>query len=299
MTQLKLARLLGRKRNQQALRHVLTTHYPNVSIWSAEKKRLLGPAESPTHTIELADQLVGYTGGNEAALVAAMLAELARKEQEAHVLSDETLALYREINLLYKLADKLASTLDVDKTAKLVLEESQRLIEASDGIVLLNGMRQSARLGGGLNETLLVALLGVDSAEIINDLHQDARYRALAGEIVSIMVTPLVTQGRQIGVLLLANRDKTFYRAAQLKLLNAVATQAAPAIEIALQHAQSLRDAEEREVRLKNQIAALRIELDESHQSKQVAEITKTTYFQSLQQQANALRSLVQHGGSN
>ena len=285
---------MGRKRNKQALRHVLTAHYPQVSIWSAEKQWLSGSNDSPTHTIALGDQIVGYTGGDHAEFVAAMLTELARKEQEAHSLSDETLALYREINLLYKLSDKLASTLEVDKTADFVLQESRRLIDASDGVVLLNGMRQSARFGDGLNEGLLRVLLDVDSAEIINDLRQDTRYQTRAGDIISIIVTPLVTQGRQIGVLLLANRDKTLYRAAQLKLLNAVATQAAPAIEIALQHAQSLRDAEERETRLKNQIAALRIELDESRQSQQVAEITKTTYFQSLQQQAASLRRLVE-----
>ncbi|MDZ4718991.1 MAG: cyclic nucleotide-binding domain-containing protein [Roseiflexaceae bacterium] len=45
-----------------------------------------------------------------------------------------------------------------------------------------------------------------------------------------------------------------------------------------------------REQKLKQQVSELRIEIDRSRQAKQVAEITETDYFKSLQQRAKALR---------
>ena len=48
-----------------------------------------------------------------------------------------------------------------------------------------------------------------------------------------------------------------------------------------------------REQRLKQQVQALRIELDEARQARQVAEITESDYFRDLRSQANALRSIV------
>lgn len=84
--------------------------------------------------------------------------------------------------------------------------------------------------------------------------------------------------------------------AADLKLLNTVASQAAPAIENALLYEKALREAREREERLQQQIQALRIELDEVRQAKQVEEITETNYFQQLLSKADDLRELLKGG---
>jgi Mrp family chromosome partitioning ATPase len=46
-------------------------------------------------------------------------------------------------------------------------------------------------------------------------------------------------------------------------------------------------------VHLEQQIQALRIEVDESRQTKKVAEITESDYFKRLSQQADDLRRLV------
>jgi CheY-like chemotaxis protein len=48
-----------------------------------------------------------------------------------------------------------------------------------------------------------------------------------------------------------------------------------------------------REQRLKQQVQELRIELDETRQARQVAEITESDYFRNLRSQASALRSIV------
>jgi hypothetical protein len=65
--------------------------------------------------------------------------------------------------------------------------------------------------------------------------------------------------------------------------LETIALQAAIAIETA-------QRVEERERRLKEQIAQLRIEIDEAKKARQVAEITETDYFRDLRAKARQLR---------
>jgi hypothetical protein len=48
-----------------------------------------------------------------------------------------------------------------------------------------------------------------------------------------------------------------------------------------------------REERLKQQVQALRIEIDQSRQARKVAEITTSDYFQRLRGQADDLRKLM------
>lgn len=52
-----------------------------------------------------------------------------------------------------------------------------------------------------------------------------------------------------------------------------------------------VRQVEQREQRLKMQVAELKIEIDEVKKAHQVAEITETDYFQQLRQKANTLRA--------
>ncbi len=53
------------------------------------------------------------------------------------------------------------------------------------------------------------------------------------------------------------------------------------------------REVHLREEKLKQQVRALKIVLDESRQKKKVAEITETDYFKSLQSEADALRNII------
>jgi CRP-like cAMP-binding protein len=50
-----------------------------------------------------------------------------------------------------------------------------------------------------------------------------------------------------------------------------------------------------REQRLRQEVQALRIEIDQARQAKQIAEITETEYFRRLRVQAEQLRSSVEH----
>ena len=59
---------------------------------------------------------------------------------------------------------------------------------------------------------------------------------------------------------------------------------------IALGNARLYGEVTAREPKLRQEIHTFRIEIDESQKARQVAEITETEYFQTLQQKARALR---------
>ena len=93
-----------------------------------------------------------------------------------------------------------------------------------------------------------------------------------------------------IGVLGIGNGDPVNYTAADLKFLNTIASHAAPVVDNALLYERTVRDAQERERQLQQQVAELRIEIDKARQSQQVAAITGTDYFKALRRQAADLR---------
>ena len=55
------------------------------------------------------------------------------REVERRALATEVLNLYREVNLIYSFSEKLAALLDVERVARLTLEEARHLITATDG----------------------------------------------------------------------------------------------------------------------------------------------------------------------
>ena len=66
-------------------------------------------------------------------MVARLLEHLLAKEVERRALATEVLNLYREVNLIYSFSEKLAALLDVERVARLTLDEARHLITATDG----------------------------------------------------------------------------------------------------------------------------------------------------------------------
>ena len=68
------------------------------------------------------------------------------RKSERKALGAEVLHLYREINLIYSFSEKLAALLDVERVARLTLQEARHLIVATDGmLMLLDEARADAR----------------------------------------------------------------------------------------------------------------------------------------------------------
>jgi GAF domain-containing protein len=313
VTQENLKRILSRRAEAASIVYdfIGVTNIP-IAVWDLENNLLLGTASADSgvilekYSILYDGEVIGWTsGGDQAALVAALLTYLVAREAEKEELLDEILDLYRQINLLFNLSEKLAATLELNTVAKMALDEASRLIEATGGAVVLLNEEQAPRLvaikGVGIPEKLnpgpaggiLGVVLADLQAEIINDVRLDPRYAEGRDSIRSLLCAPLKSKDRTMGAIVIVSQVPVTYTAAHLNLLCTLATQAAPAIENALLYEKTLREAQEREEQLRRQVLELRIELDEARQKKKVAEITGSEYYQQLREQANTLRGII------
>lgn len=283
---------------------------PTIHIVDADGTALFGvphPSHTQKHPIDLEGETIGFVMGRKlAAPLAAWLTQLTAREAEKKSLANEVLGLYREINLLYNLSEKLAASLELEPVAQLALSQARTLIKATDGLVMLidetsHKLKSVAAFG---NESDIASYLAcVDliidvvaetgKAEIVNDVRADPRYAECDSSLSSLVCAPLKVNQQVIGVIVLFSSTSILYMAADLKLLNTLASQAGPAIQSAIIYEKTLREAKEREERLQKQIEQLKIELDEAKMEKQVAEITESDYFQRLREQAEGLRKSI------
>jgi GAF domain-containing protein len=314
MNRIRLKRLLAKRKNTAAMLNDLAeVNNWTLSIEDVEGQVLLDVAGDDTvtkHPILFEETLLGWViGPAQAGPLTNLITHLAEKEAEKEILADGTLEHYRELNLLYNLSEKLATSLEVTVVAQTALGEASRLITGTGGCVMLLGEGQAklqsiVTVGTGvetpsnltLGEGIIGAVAENGRAEIVNEVSSDARHRGDQGltEAKSLVCAPLKAKDNVIGVIALVSDIAVAYTAKDLKLLNTLATQATPAIENALHYEKTLREAREREERLQQQIQELQIELDEARQDKQVAEITESDYFQQLRSEADDLRKIIQ-----
>jgi sigma-B regulation protein RsbU (phosphoserine phosphatase) len=207
------------------------------------------------------DQPLGWVAGPaQARVVATLLDHLVAREVEKKALGAEVLHLYREINLIYSFSEKLAALLEVERVARLTLQEARHLIVATDGMIVLldEATGRLARIAAFGEEmptidglTRGVGIVGTMAAtgigEIVNDVEQDPR-RVVAGTLLrALIAAPLKVGERVIGVIALGSTLPMSYTAAELKLLNTLALQTATAIENARLFERTIQAAEERE----------------------------------------------------
>jgi transcriptional regulator with GAF, ATPase, and Fis domain len=312
MTQIKLKRLLSKRKESAAILQALVeaNNLP-VTIQDVDGNLLLGDVNNtlPKYPILCGDDTIGWViGPKHTAPVAHLIGHLAEKEAEKNAMADEMLDHYRELNLLYNLSEKLAASLELASVAQIALGEAGRLITASGGSVMIQPdgsehLESIAAFGWGIQpqptfkpgEGIIGQIALNGKAEIINDIRADPRHlegQALTA-VSSLACVSLKTKDRVIGAIVLVSQTAVTYTAKDLKLLSALASQAAPAIENAILYEKTVREAKQREERLQRQIRELRIELDDARQAKQLAEITETDYFQQLRSQADDLRKII------
>lgn len=214
-------------------------------------------------------------------------------------LAKETLDRYREINLLYRVHETIGSSLDLQQVVCRVLEESTRTIKAEGGSVLLAddlvdtliatesvGLDVARAERHLINRALSDRVFETGKPRILNGLDKYVR-PADPGEaqLVSLLCAPLRTTQQTVGVIALGRTlADTMFTAGDEKLLAALASQAGIAIANA-------REVEARERRLKDQIEALRIEIDEAKKEREVRTITESDYFARLQETARQMRA--------
>jgi class 3 adenylate cyclase len=258
MNQISLKRLIKKKEVASIINDISNVMKMPLCIRDAEGIVLIGNNCTDSlnkYPVQLTDEIIGWvTGFENASLVASILTYLANQELVKKKLTSETLDRYKEINLLYRISERLANSLDLKEVANIVIDEARKLIEATSGSVMLlnekngkfdivaafgqeNNPKVSLEIGSGIAGNVFLT----DRAEIINDVLSDPRFIPGQNRIKSMICAPIQIKDRVIGVINLSTEEQINYTAADLKLCTALASQAASAIENALLHENKLR----------------------------------------------------------
>jgi GAF domain-containing protein/CheY-like chemotaxis protein len=157
----------------------------------------------------------------------------------------------RQLTALYEVGQALASTLDLDETLQVILQEAGRVLgvdvasiflldEQTGELVFCSGTGEGAkvliyqRLAPGQGIAGWVAERG--DPLLVHDAQSDPRYSPIFDEITglitsSILCVPLIVKGRVIGVVEALNKPQPGFTEDDLAMLRSLATSAAIAIE--------------------------------------------------------------------
>ncbi len=273
-----LKKLLSRNPELAGILAGLASSVAGCGIYDPEGALLAGqaaPAEGGRFPILHEGAPAGEVrGGSQAPALAALLAYLLQQEGVARALAAEVLERYREVNLFYSLADKLAVSPHPAAIAALGLEAAGPLLKAQAGWVLLGdesaGFQPAAAWCGAApwqpaallpalwqGQNLLARVLRGGRPGVANEVEAGQYLAGAPQDRLALLCVPLKTETRLLGAVLLAAAGDRSFSAGDLKLLNSIASQLAPAMEIVRLHEMALSNARmEHELQMARRVQA-------------------------------------------
>jgi GAF domain-containing protein len=186
----------------------------------------LGATATERFPVAVEGEVVGWVEGDRVArAVASVLAYASAREADKRSLAREALDRYRELNLVYDLAERLTGELDAAAVTAAAEEEAARLVTGGRA-VLTTDAREDGIVG-------TVRRTGV--AEIVADVASDGRATEDERRSVSLAAAPVMAHGEQIGVLAVGTDGRRELTSADLKLLTAIAAIVGPVLDRAHQ----------------------------------------------------------------
>jgi hypothetical protein len=192
--------------------------------------------------ISVEGRTVGWVEGDRTGrAIAAVLSYAVARESDKRSLAREALDRYRELSLVYELADRLSGELDLDAIGRIAVEHASRLPAGGSGFLAIGdrvvGEASLGSLSPGAGVLGRVVASGI--AEEVNDVPGDAAATDEERAFAALIAAPVVARGESLGVLGAASREPVTYQAADLKLLAAIAAIVGPAVAVARAHAAS------------------------------------------------------------
>jgi putative methionine-R-sulfoxide reductase with GAF domain len=205
-----------------------------------------GPGTASDHfRITVEGETVGWVDGpRPAGAIASVLSYACSRETDKRALAREALDRYRELNLIYELADEIGATLEVDEVARVAVGEASRLPTGGTGFLLVHDAGafaarptdgEAAFPGADPSAGILGAIF-VGDGEIVNDVAADPRATEAERRIASLVAAPLQVRGERIGIIGTMSTTPLEFRASDLKVLGAIASLAAPTLDQAAVH---------------------------------------------------------------
>ncbi|HEY9900886.1 MAG TPA: adenylate/guanylate cyclase domain-containing protein [Candidatus Sericytochromatia bacterium] len=258
MAKISLKKLLAKKEVSSILSNLLKAIDTPIIIQDAEGNLLIdNDINQPLrkYPVELSNEIIGWVIGDEkASTIASLLSHWLKNELEKKTLARETLDKYKEINLIYNLAERITACLDLKEVAELVIDEARKLIAADSGsLMLLNketgkfeviaafGQEYDTKAPIEMGQGIAGNVVLTGRGEIINEVSTDPRFVKGDNRINSLICVPLQIHEHAIGVINISSKEPFNYRAADLKLFTTLASQAASAIENANLHENKLK----------------------------------------------------------
>lgn len=209
---------------------------------------LAGDAEAMSNgstRIALGGETLGFAWGDRSEDVARVFGALAAQDREIRALGKESLEKYREITMLYSLAEKIIGAPDQTRIANIVCAEALRFLRCDCAALLLlnpetqrfeilanTGKPFHGRAIRDIGDDMIADVLASGQGEIVNDVHADPRRLDADSALSSVILTPLKTNERSFGVLVVGSETSRHFNASDLQVLNAIAVHAAAAIEV-------------------------------------------------------------------
>ena len=184
-------------------------------------------------------------GGRAARGIAAVLAYAAARERDKRSLANEALERYRELSLIYDLAAAIGGSTDVESIVGTATAELSRLPHDARGFLLLTGptarwprrraraARVAAHRPPGSGPGIVGEVVETGFAELVEAAADDARATDEERPRAALVVAALRADDRVIGAVGATAAGGAF-RAADLKVVTAIAALAGPAIGRAL-----------------------------------------------------------------
>ncbi len=265
MAEITLSKLI-RKETRTVLEGLLSRVDEPLVIFDLNGAHLLGrnPAETgrdyEQRPLVYNGIMIGSTAGIKGSqwlpVLAGLIETLYRQEVEKRSLAGEVLEKYRELHLLYRLSERLIASPNTEKIAEMALNEICPLVKANGGLIALihEGLENqviiaqcgfpyelSTRNAGSTN--LIEQVMRTGTGQLMNNVPAGDFFLNREEERISLLCAPLKVEDRTSGVIILAGDQNKSFQAGDLKLLNAIALQTAPAIEIAHLHQKDLENA--------------------------------------------------------
>lgn len=256
MNTIKLKKVVFKEANIQAIEETIKMMGIKIAIEDSSgiiygDEQSLGDKQS--YEIAIDNVVLGRViGDSKASAFASIISAMCRSEKEKKALADETLEKYREINILYNVAEKIATTAGVNAVCNVVVTEAIKHVESTYGAIFLLKeedesfevvcqMGDKLSISDGFEHSVIRTAAAKRTGEIINDVNSLEGISQQEQLLKSLICTPITVKNKAIGVMLIGSSSLMEYTSSDLKLCNAIAAQGGAAIEAANLY-QSLRE---------------------------------------------------------
>ncbi|MBP0030406.1 adenylate/guanylate cyclase domain-containing protein [Roseofilum sp. Guam] len=256
---IKLKSLINKSTTQTLIQECVDLFPGKVGIFDANRNLLMGsvhPFFPQEYAVKAEGEVIGWVCGDQgSSAISSLLNYLVRQTLSQKALVNETLERYKEINLLYRISEEMSACLDMRLIAELVLKEARDIIESTQGAVLLVDPENErfttlAQFGDypsqlsnlAIDEGIMGYVLSTGVAEVINDVEHDSRLTEIDRLNQALICSPLKSRYEAFGVIWIGHSEPIDYRAADLKLLTALTSQTANAMENARLHNYQLQE---------------------------------------------------------